>query len=405
MYIARQPIFNTKMEVYGYELLYRFSESSKMFDGSSPIQATATIINGLFESGLENLIDGKRAFVNFDSDFLHLDLTELIEPEKLVIEMLEDVQVDIDMMVRLQELKDKGYMLALDDFVESYNHYPLVPMADIIKYDLIGTPMAMIKSDVARALKDNKILLAEKVENISEFEEAKAMGFTLFQGFFFSKPSIIGSSNDKTTTKAQYGRMINELMKDEPSYQILAEIIEKDVHLAYRLMRVVKSRSGDDILYSIKRALTYMGLKEIQRWINILMLRDLSDKKPDELMRMSLIRTKFAERITMHTHLSKMKYEASMLGLFSTIDAMLDQSMDDALKGISLPASIIDALVHGKGDLYPIFQLVCTYEKADWKKAQIIISQLGLNEDEVVDDYKSALIWTKEVMDMIYKVN
>lgn len=405
MYIARQPIFNTKMEVYGYELLYRFSENSKTFDGNSPIQATATIINGLFESGLENLINGKRAFVNFDSDFLHLDLTELIEPEKLVIEMLEDVQVDTDMMVRLQELKDKGYMLALDDFVESYNHYPLVPMADIIKYDLISTPLTEIKTDVIRALKDKKILLAEKVENVSEFEEAKAMGFTLFQGFFFSKPSIIGSSNDKTTTKSQYGRMINELMKEEPSYQILAEIIEKDVHLAYRLMRVVKSRSGDDILYSIKRALTYMGLKEIQRWINILMLRDLSDKKPDELMRLTLIRTKFSERIAMHTKYNRIKYEASMMGLFSTIDAMLDQNMEQALSGISLPNSIIDVLIHQNGELYPIYQLVHAYEKADWIKAQTIIQQLGLNEDEVVDDYKAALSWSKEIMEMIYKVN
>ncbi len=405
MYIARQPIFNTKMDVYGYELLYRFNSDSKIFDGSSPIQATATVINGLFESGIDDLVDGKKAFVNFDTVFLHLDLTELIEPEKLVIEILEDVHVDIDLMVRLQELKNKGYMLALDDFVESYNQYPLVPMANIIKFDLMATPLSSLKIDVARALKDNKILLAEKVENEVEFNEAKDMGFSLFQGFFFSKPSIVGRSSDKTTTKAQYGRMISELMKEEPSYQVLAEIIEKDIHLAYRLMRVVKSRSGDDILYSIKRALTYMGLKEIQRWINILMLRDLSDKKPEELMRMSLIRTKFAERIAMHTKFNKMKYEASMMGLFSMIDAMLDQSMDHALKDISLPSSIIDVLVHHKGELYPISQLVQAYEKADWKKAHTIIQELGINEDEVVDDYKVALAWSREIMDMIYKVN
>lgn len=404
MFIARQPIFNRRMEVFGYELLFRTSSDSKEFDGVSSSYATASVIGGLFESGIDQIVDDKRAFVNFDGAFINSDLPELIESHRLIIEVLEDVRVDEQLINRVQELKHKGYKIALDDFAESYDDYALVPYADIIKYDLIVTPLSTLESAVTKAIRNGKILLAEKIETEEEYIKAKEMGFTLFQGYFFSKPSIIGKPNSKATTKAQYSRMINELKKEEPSYQVLAEIIEKDVNLAYRLMRVISSRSGDDLIYSIKRALTYMGLKEIERWINILMIQELGDNKPKELMNMSLIRTKFAETIAIQSGLKNIKHEASMMGLFSTIDAMLDQNMEEALADISLPSSIKDSLIKHQGVLMPIYQLVRAYEIGDWENTDQLSKKMALDENRLFDAYMDAVSWARDTVRLMYKM-
>lgn len=402
MFIARQPIFGRNMEVFGYELLFRGGSNSKTFDGTSSVHATASVLGGLFESGIDEIVGDKRAFINFDAAFLQSDLPELIESNRLIIEVLEDVVVDDALIERIKYLKSKGYRIALDDFVEHYDTYPLVPFADIIKYDLMATPLGTLTRAVDKALLEGKILLAEKIETIEVYNEAKAMGFSLFQGYFFSKPAIIGKANHKATTKAQYGRLINELKKEEPSYQILAEIIEKDVNLAYRLMRVISSRSGDDLIYSIKRALTYLGLKEIERWINILMIQDLGENKPKELMTLSLVRTKFSESIAMICGLKKIKHEASMMGLFSTIDAMLDQTMADALSDVSLPQSIKDSLIANEGVLMPIFRLVIAYEKGDWDHAATLTSAMKIEEEKLYDAYLESVKWAREMVQMMY---
>ncbi len=402
MFIARQPIFNKGMEVFGYELLFRAGSDSTEYDGLSATHATASVLGSLFESGIEQIVDDKRAFINFNEAFIKSDLPELIDSHRLIIEVLEDVVVDEQIIDRLKGLKSKGYRIALDDFVEDYEAYPLVPLADIIKYDLIMTPLHTIRNDVKLALSQNKVLLAEKVETEAEFIEAKEMGFSLFQGYFFSKPSIIGKAHQKSNTKVQYSRIISELNKDEPSYQKLAEIIENDVDLSYRVMRIISSRAGDDLVYSIKRALTYMGLKEIERWINILMMQDLGSQKPKELMILSLVRTKFAEAIANHANLKKYKYEASMMGLFSTIDAMLDQDMEEALDGISLPKSIKDSLIEHEGILMPIFNLVKAYEQGDWEKANALVHNMKLKEEDLFDSYMEAVKWARETVRLMY---
>ena len=403
MYIARQAIFDRSLKVYGYELLFRQSSKSIQYDGISAIHASASILGGLFEAGISSIVDDARAFINFDAEFIHSDGLELIDKSRLVIELLEDIQIDEVLMERLKFLKKKGYKIALDDFVESYTTYPLIPFADIIKFDLIATPLDSISKDVKKALSNKKIILAENVETQEEFLKAKSMGFHLYQGYFFSKPQIIGKSASHTTTKSQYSRVITELQKKEPSYQVLAEIIEMDANLAYRFVRLISIRKGDNMIYSIKKALMYMGLKELERWINVLMLRELSFSKPDELIRISLVRTKFAELIAIHSNLKISKYEASMMGLFSTIDAIINQTMSEALKDIMLPKTITDALINKNGELYPVYLLMLSYEQGDWSRTEEYAGLLRIDEIVLYDDYVEAVKWTRGIMELMYK--
>ena len=397
MFIARQPIFNKRLDVFGYELLFRADSKATAFGGVSSQKATATVIGGLFEEGISNIVENKYAFVNFDEHFIHSDSLELISPDQLIIEMLEDIKVDNRLIRRLEEIKDKGYKIALDDFVEDYDDYPLVSLARIIKFDLLETPLGTIEEDVKKALADRKVILAEKVESKEIFMQAKEMGFHLFQGYFFSRPSLISKSNIRTSSRTQYTRMLWELKKEEPSYQILAGIIEKDVNLAYRFMKVISHRSKKTLIDSIKTGLTYMGLDEIERWVSILMLQDMGKDKPKELVVMSLVRTKFAEEISRHKGNGYMRHEASMMGLFSTLDAMLDRTMEEALEGIALTPSIKEALVEKKGKLYPIYRLLLAYERGDWIEVATIAVEEKIDPTILGEDYLESIKWANEV--------
>ena len=399
MYIARQPIFNTLKKVYGYELLFRGQKDSRGYDGSGATHSTASVIAGLFESGIEQIVENKKAFINFDHELIRQDFVELIPPDRLVVEILEDVMVSKELQDRIQYLSNQGYQIALDDFVEDYGSYPLVKQANIIKYDLMATPLNTLQEAVVRGLKEKKILLAEKIEREEEFQMAKAMGFTLFQGFFFSKPAVVGRENPtQTTTKTQYMRMIKELQQEEPSFDKLAEIIGQDVNLAYRFMRVVSGRAGEESVDSIKRALTFMGLKELERWIHVLMIQDLGKHKPRELIQLSLVRSKFSERLAASSRLKKQRHEAALMGLFSTIDALMDTKMKTALENISLSPNVREALIEESGGLSEIVQMIKSYERGQWNSIDALAKELDLNPEVIYSNYLYSVDWAKKIM-------
>lgn len=401
MFIARQPIFNKAKNVYGYELLYRNNETDTTFKNASSEIATANVLSNLFEIGLDTITDGKKAFINFDYDFLLSDYIELIDPSNLVIEVLEDVQVDNIIIERLLNLKAKGYKIALDDFVKDCDDYPLVPITDIIKYDIISTPLDSIIVDVKRALRQGKIILAEKIETEEEYEQAKDMGFHLFQGYFFKRPCIIGKSNNKKSIKSNYLRILYELNKPTPSFDNITKIVETDVNLAYRLFRVISNDNSEETFHSIKTSLVYMGFKDLERWISILLLQDLSIDKPIELMKLSLIRSDFGSSLANHSYLEPRSKEIFLMLLFSVLDALLNLPMEEALDGLLLTDDVKEALIYEKGELRLILDLVIAYEKGNWNQVKTLSLQLSIDEEQIYNEYLDSLKFSKKVTDRL----
>jgi EAL and modified HD-GYP domain-containing signal transduction protein len=398
MFIARQPIFNAQLEVFGYELLFRLNSQSTQFGGVSSQGATAMVITGLFESGLENLIEDKIAFINFDEIFIHSEAVELIKPNRMIVEMLENIEVSVNLIERLVDIKNMGYSIALDDFAQTYQSYPLTPLADIIKYDIMVTPLDTIANDVPAGLAQGKTLLAEKVETQDEFIKAKEMGFSLFQGYFFSKPRIAGRSFQATPSQIQYLQLMTEINADEPSFDRLADLIEQDVTLTYRLLRLASFRASSESICCIKFALSYIGLREFERWISILMIHEVSKDKPTELIKLSLIRTRFAESLAKRAGMIEQEHDAALMGLFSVLDAILDQPMDMVLAEITLPESIFDALVKKQGILFPIHQLILAYEKGDWSLVETIARALKIEDYFIYHDYRESIKWANNVI-------
>ena len=400
MYIARQPIFDKTKEVYGYELLFRSSNTSMAYSGTSAESSTAVVLGGLFEIGVDKIVGDKKAFINFNYNSLMSNSIELVDPSTLIIEVLEDVEVDARLMRRLDSLHKEGYRIALDDFVKSVKDYKVVPLADIIKYDLIATPLDTIQDEVMEALRRKKVLLAEKVETEEEFIAARKMGFQLFQGYFFSKPVIVAGLKGKKPDITIYRRILNELHQDEPSFQALAEILETDVSVAYRLLNVVSKKHEHDIQNGIKSALVKMGLTDFERWVHIMMLQDLSVNKPHELIKTSLIRSKFGELVANNSgSLYTRSSEISLMCLFSVLDAMLDLTMEEAMADLSISNDIKDALIKREGALEPILELAEAYEIGDWDKLDSIASKLGIDGNRLGGWYMESIEWSERIME------
>ena len=368
MYIARQPIFDKTKDVYGYELLFRSSTTAMSYNGVSAESSTAVVLGGLFEIGVDKIVGDKKAFINFNYNSLMSNSIELVDPSTLIIEVLEDVEVDARLIRRLESLHKEGYRIALDDFVQSIKDFKIVPIADIIKYDLIATPLDTIQDEVMEALRRKKVLLAEKVETEEEFLAARKMGFQLFQGYFFSKPVIVAGLKGKKPDITIYRRILNELHQDEPSFQALAEILETDVSVAYRLLNV--------------------------------MLQDLSVNKPHELIKTSLIRSKFGELVANNSgSLYTRSSEISLMCLFSVLDAMLDLTMEEAMADLSISNDIKDALIKREGALEPILELAEAYEIGDWDKLDSIASKLGIDGNRLGGWYMESIEWSERIME------
>ena len=399
MYIARQPIFDTEMNVYGYELLYRDDRGSTSFGSADSDRSTATVLGGLFETGIDQIVGDKKAFVNFDQNFLNSESIRLIDPVTLIIEVLEDTVFDDAVISRISELRSLGYKIALDDFEYSEDTCHAENHADMIKFDPILTPLDEIKNQVSRALSQKKILVAEKIEDQDTYLKARKMGFQLFQGYFFSRPKIVAGLKSKKSGKAIYQHLLSELHSEEPSFHRLASIIEKDVDMAYRVVKIGGNNKARD--NSIRSILTRMGLSELERWVSVLMILDLSADKPRELIRLSLLRSRFGELIAQHSNLKSRRHEVSLMCLFSVLDAMLDMPMNEAVENLSVSEDIKDVLIRGEGPFAPVHDIIRFYETGEGTPVCISSEKLDIDQGELFRWYIQSIEWSDRMMKII----
>src|SRR6266516_4382848 len=285
VFVARQPIFDRLRNVFGYELLFR-SGLENVFRHDDPDQATLKVINhSLFLFGLQELTAGTKAFINFTRDTLLSECATLLPKESVVVEVLETVEPDDDVVAACRSLKQAGYLLALDDFTMQSEANPLVGLADLIKVDFSLTNADERRYLVQTYTPRNIVLLAEKVESQEDFDQARAMGYSYFQGYFFSKPAII-SGNDVPGFKLTYIQLLNEINKPEVDFKAVEDLIKREVSLSYKLLRYINSVAFSlrHRINSVGQALLLLGQSGIKRWGYIIVLADMGVSRPIELV-------------------------------------------------------------------------------------------------------------------------
>jgi c-di-GMP-related signal transduction protein len=400
LYIARQPVFDRNKTITGYELLHRESGKSSEYTGADGECASSRVITGAFLSiGLDSLTNGKKAFVNFTSDLLLSGVASLLPRERLVVELLETISPTREVLAACAALRAEGYTLALDDYVLDPAYEPLAAMADIIKVDFRQTSPDEQRRAIAMRQGQGVEFLAEKVETGEEFLRAREAGYSLFQGYFFSRP-VIMSANALPVGKLGYIRLMQAVNSPNPDFRAIASAIESDVTLSLETIRLSNSAfyGRRQQIFAIRQAVVALGLEGVRKWIYLAALRRLGTGAPDALVSTSIIRSKFMELLAEALGLRHKSPEYSMLGLFSMLDAITGCPFPRLLENLNIADEIKEVLDGSdcESAIGQAYRLMTCYERGEWECTQRIAEKLGLRLDAVAEAYVASLRWYQE---------
>lgn len=397
-YVARQPIFDQHKRIYAYELLFRDGMANVVPDIDGDVATNRVIANSIFNIGMDVIAGGKKSFINFTRNLLVNKVPLLLSKENIVVEILEDVKAQGEVIAACREMAQKGFILALDDFEYNEQLEPLIDLADIIKFDFRISTLEEIRAYLQKLKGKDLRLLAEKVETLDEFNLALDMGFELFQGYFFCKPEIMKGKEIPSSQIAKL-QIMAEINKQDFDFNELETLISRDVGISYKLLRYINSPffAKPGKISAIKQALVYMGVSELRRFISLMTISELAEGKPHELISLSCIRGKFCELLGKESKYQLKAAELFTVGMFSLIDAIIDQPMDKVMEKLPLSEDLVTALVKKKGLLAGFLMLAIAYEQGRWQSTSKIARRLGIDEAAIPRLYREACQWSNSV--------
>jgi len=397
IYIGRQPIFNRKMDLIAYELLYRANgvqNAAGVIDHDHA--TTQVVINAFLEFGLEELVGKKLAFINLPRSFIVRDKPLPFAKDQVVLEILEDIEVNEDFLNAVRKLRTEGYTIALDDFIYHPDLQALVKLSKIVKLDFTALSREQIQAHVTALREHNVKLLAEKIETHEDFEFAKDLDFDYFQGYFLCRPHIV-SGRSLPSNRLAILRLLCELLDPNKQIAELADLVRQDVALSFKLLRSLNSPfyALPKRIDSIQHAIVYLGIQQIKRWVSLIVLANIDDK-PSQLMVVALTRGKMCELIGEATGESN-KEGLFTIGLFSLLDALLDIKLENILVELPLAPEVKAAILNYAGSMGHILHAVLAYEQNRWDE----IDFPALEAAQFTQAYLQAVAWTDEVYQTI----
>ena len=396
VYVGRQPIFDRYNNVLGYELLYRRSMNN-YYEGNDADEDTAEVINiAFFAMHFDHLIEGTRAFINFTDKMIIDNVPLLLPKENLIVEILEDSKLSQELIEACIKLKQAGYQIALDDFVFDERYVSLLNIVDIVKVEFSKIDY----SDQLKLMKRYKRklkFLAEKVETREEYELALKMGYDYFQGYFFSKP-VIYKSKDITIFNVNVIRIIKELNSIDPNFNRIGQIIESDLGLSYKLLKVSNTVYFEARyeIKSIKQAIVRLGISELKRWFNILLVKDIQIVENKDLIKNSIIRAKFMELIALETSHKQTYLDYFMVGMFSSIDVLLNREMSTIVDELPFTSDVKNALLGQDNPIHTTLKVILNHEYARLNDFDREFPVLEMSQVRFMELYIDAINWVKQ---------
>ena len=389
LYVGRQAIFDRELKVVAYELLYR-SGSRNAADVVNGEQATAAVLTNTFmEIGADVVTLGKPVFVNLTRDLLLDDVARLFPPNRVSVEILEDTVVDDVLFKRISDLRDSGYRIVLDDFIMKDEVRRLLPLADVIKLDVLSMSREALVDCVRKLAAYPAQLLAEKVETREELEFYLELGFDLFQGFVLEKPVIIEGERPPESRMALF-ELLARVNNPDIGVDELDEAVSRDVGIAWRLMRYINSAafSLQAKVDSIRHAILLIGRSQIRSWVNLVVLAGLVGKSSD-LLNVALLRAAMCDAVARRQGLEKPESYFTA-GLFSVLDAMMRQPMALLVERLPLCGDIEDALLRREGPVGEVLATVIDYQHSRWDQ----VATSRFDPDLLYAAWKTAVEWS-----------
>lgn len=401
--VGRQPIFNRNKEVIGYELLYRSSQNESSVNVSNGDYATTQVLLNTFsEIGLDNIVGSGFAFINFTRNFLVGKYPIHLPPERIVVEVLEDITLDKQLLDSLQGLKISGFQIALDDVITIDRVIPALRcgLVNVIKVDLMGTKRVLLPDMVNTLKQHGMLLLAEKVETLEDYDLCYRLGFDFFQGYYLCKPNIV-KGRRMDSSRLVVMRLLAQVTDPKADFKNLETLISQDVGLTYKLLKLVNSGyySLSTTVNSIRQAISLIGLSQLRGWMMLILMSTVDDK-PHELTSIALQRAKMCEMIG--KALGESQAESYFLtGLFSVLDAIMDLPMQEVVSSIHLADDVVAALIKHEGKIGCSLKTVLAIEQGEWEK----VLECGIQPERLRSIYFDSIKWANILTNEVYESN
>ncbi|MDK9717893.1 MAG: EAL domain-containing protein [Trichlorobacter sp.] len=397
--IGRQPILNRDEQICAYELLFRSAQSLTEANVSDASQATASVIlNTLAGFGVKQILGKHLGFINLELDILMSDSLELLPKEMVVLELLETLEVTPALIERCRELKEAGFVLALDDHDYDPIYEELYQIIDIVKVDLMATPVDTLGATIECYRHYQFKLLAEKVESKEEFLKCLDLGFDYFQGYYFAKPAVIEKKKIDEGGAALL-KLMRQLM-DDAEMEEVEKTFRSSPGLTYKLLLLVNSVSfvGLQKIQTVRHAISMLGRAQIKRWVQLaLFATDDSHAMENPLVDMAAVRGGFMEQMATACPRLRGNREAAdqafMTGILSLLESLYDIPMEQIADELNLSEEVQQALVSREGTYGSLLALAEALEQVDFVKASELLGALSIPYNTVMDAQMKAYNW------------
>ena len=405
IFVARQPIFTSDRSIWGYELLFRHSGTAATAQVADQDVATARVIADGYMLAQSQIAQDKRMLINFPRNLILSGAAFALPSHQCVPEILEHVEPTQDIMDACRRLKDAGYTLALDDYVGQPGYEALMHLTDIIKVEVLNMSRIEVMRIVNQLKPFGVTLLAEKVEDAAMFDLCARLGFSLFQGYHFSKPEIVPGTKVSSAQMVKT-QLLATLNKDYDPKE-LSNVISHDASLTFRLLRYINSAvfALRTKVESVHQAITLLGQNPIRQWLMVVLVADL-DPSPaaQEITFLSVLRGRFLEEIAevANNPLGLPKDSMFLIGLLSRLDALLGVPMEELMEHISLESSIRDAFLGKPNTVRSWLDCLNALEEGNFDEAQTTLDTHGIDLQTAAGVRLQATQWTQHILGLEY---
>lgn len=404
LFLGRQPILDRQGNLVAFELLFRsgLSNSASVQDD---LLATATVINHAFsELGVEAVLGHFTGYINLPASLLMSDVIELLPRERVVLEVLETVEITDTLVARLRELRRAGFRLALDDFAGDTARYEeILDLIDVVKVEIPGHSLVELEQTTAQLRRWPVRLLAEKVDTRDQVDRCLALGYELFQGYYFAKPTVLEGKR-LSHAESAIMRLVGLVVSDADTTEI-EQIFKHNPDLSINLLRLVNSVSmgARARINSLKEAIAVLGRSQLQRWLQLLMFATATSPEarfPSPLLMLAATRGKMMELLSGIAGNAREGDEAFLVGILSLVSALLGRPIEEILAALAVPLQVRDAVLKREGRLGDLLGLVEQVELADVGGIERAMSRVGgLDPMRVNDAYVGAIEWANSIAD------
>ena len=404
--VVRQAIKDLKTDtIIGYEL--RIQEDQDSLYNSSTDSVAANAMVAFLSENSNRIFKEKKTFMTFTPALLFRNTPKIFDRDKIVIQIEDNIVIHSLAAILISKYKDAGYHFAINDFQFTPKYFSMLEYVDYIKVQLMDEMDDNHKSSVANVVDMahgfQKEIIATGVNTKEVYELAKELHVDYVEGNFISSATTTKASKMDFMQGNLY-QLIMEITKEEPDVEILEEIITRDASLTYALLKMANSAyfAVHHETTSIRQALVRVGISQLKQWVYLLSFEDKSENSSEELLKTSFLRANFASALV--KKLRKFEITASdayLMGMFSTLEYMIDAPMEEILFEIPIIKEVKDALIYQEGKAGKLYQLILHYERAEWSEIKVLADELGLHTNEMAQIYMECVEEVNDIWDNV----